>query len=187
MEEQWIPIKGYETIYLVSNLGRIKSLDKEVNVRFNCKAIKKSKIIQTNSLRKGYKYVQLYDLESNYKKFSLHRLIALHFIPNPNNYPMINHKDGNTLNNSIDNLEWCTASQNTRHAFDTGLLVTRKGESCTQSKLTEQQVKDIHILKHYGMTSKAISKIYQVSFSTICDIFQGRTWKSVIIEMEGYI
>ena len=121
MEEQWIPIKGYETIYLVSNLGRIKSLDKEVNVRFNCKAIKKSKIIQTNSLRKGYKYVQLYDLKSNYKKFYLHRLIAIHFIPNPNNYPQINHIDGNTLNNSIDNLEWCTLSENLKHAWRTGL------------------------------------------------------------------
>ena len=187
MEEKWVPIKGYETMYMVSNLGRIKSLDKIVNSKYNSKAIKKGKLMQTNSLRKGYKYIELYDLETNHKKFSIHRLIAIHFIPNPNNYPMINHKDGNTLNNSIDNLEWCTASQNTKHAFDTGLLVTRKGESCTQSKLTEQQVKDIYVLKSHGMTSKAISKIYGVCFSTICDIFQGRTWKSVIIEMEGYI
>lgn len=187
MEEKWIPIIGYETKYELSNYGKVKSIKRLVYGR-NLKLVtKKEKIMVTNSLRKGYKYIELYNDKLERKKFSIHRLIAIHFIPNPNNYPMINHKDGNTLNNSIDNLEWCTASQNTRHAFDTGLLVTRKGESCTQSKLTEQQVKDIHILKHYGMTSKAISKIYQVSFSTICDIFQGRTWKSVIIEMEGYI
>lgn len=187
MEEQWVHIKGYETIYMISNLGRIKSLDKKVNSKFDSKRTIKGKYLNFTSLRKGYKYVELYNDKLERKKFSIHRLIALHFIPNPNNYPMINHKDGNTLNNSIDNLEWCTASQNTRHAFDTGLLVIRKGESCTQSKLTEQQVKDIHVLKHYGMKSKTISKIYGVSFSTICDIFQGRTWKSVIIEMEGYI
>ena len=188
MEEKWVPIKGYETMYMVSNLGRIKSLDKIVNSKYNSKAIKKGKLMQTNSLRKGYKYIELYDLETNHKKFSIHRLIAIHFIPNPNNYPMINHKDGNTLNNSIDNLEWCTASQNSKHAVDTGLMIMKKGEECTQSILSELDVRKIYSLKYNGgMNAKEISKLYNVSHSTICDIFQGRTWKSVIIEMEGYI
>ena len=101
---------------------------------------------------------------------------------------MINHKDGNTLNNSIDNLEWCTASQNSKHAVDTGLMIMKKGEECTQSILSELDVRKIYSLKYNGgMNAKEISKLYNVSHSTICDIFQGRTWKSVIIEMEGYI
>ena len=101
---------------------------------------------------------------------------------------MINHKDGNTLNNSIDNLEWCTASQNSQYAVDTGLLVNRKGESCTQSILSELDVRKIYSLKYNEkMNAKQISKLYNVSHSTICDIFQDRTWKHLIIEMEGYI
>ena len=187
MKEKWIPIIGYETKYELSNYGKVKSIKRLVNGRNLKPVTKKEKIIVTNSLRKGYKYIELYNDKLERKKFSLHRLIAIHFIPNPNNYPQINHIDGNTLNNSIDNLEWCTASYNVRHALNTGLLVAKKGEECTQSKLTKQQVKDIYVLKSNGMTSKEISKIYGVCFSTICDIFQGRTWKSVIIEMEGYI
>jgi len=100
---------------------------------------------------------------------------------------MINHKDTIKLHNFESNLEWCTPSQNIIHAFENGLINFRKGEACTQSKLTEQQVKEIHLLKRQGMKVKQISEKYNVGFSTICDIFKGRTWKSVIIEMEGYI
>lgn len=71
--------------------------------------------------KKGYAYVNLYN-EHGRKTKKIHRLVAETFIPNPNNFPMVNHKDGNKLNNRVDNLEWCTPSENIQHAVRTGLI-----------------------------------------------------------------
>lgn len=109
MKEEWRPIKGYEGLYEVSNMGRVKSLhfDKEI--------IRKQ-VERTN----GYMEVNLSkDGTTNVKV--VHRLVAIAFIKNPNNYECVNHKDGNKKNNTVDNLEWCTAKENTHHAIKTGL------------------------------------------------------------------
>lgn len=71
--------------------------------------------------RYGYAYVFVTQDCGKQKKVRVHRLVALAFIPNPNNLPQVNHKDGNKLNNSIENLEWCSAKYNTQHAWDIGL------------------------------------------------------------------
>lgn len=70
----------------------------------------------------GYAVVALKGEKGKYRKTSVHREIAKRFVPNPNNLPCVNHKDGNKLNNHADNLEWCTHKENTRHAINTGLL-----------------------------------------------------------------
>lgn len=75
--------------------------------------------LEQRTNRNGYKIVTL-----NGKQLAVHRLVALHFLPNPYQYPHVNHKDGNKANNHVDNLEWCTAEQNIQHALKTGL---RKG------------------------------------------------------------
>ena len=126
MIEEWRDINGYEGKYQVSNKGRVKSVDREVNM---------IKIDKSSGLRKVkgqfisilkptdlYKYygVSLSDGRNNKRHF-LHRLIAIAFIPNPNNKPCVNHKDGNKLNNDIDNLEWVTYGENLKHAIDKGL------------------------------------------------------------------
>lgn len=110
MQEIWKDIKGYEGLYQVSNLGRIKSLPRNTKNQY------KNGIIKQNVIRgKGYYYVNLYN--KNNKLFTIHKLVAETFIPNPNKLPCINHIDGNKLNNRIDNLEWCSYSNNEIHAY----------------------------------------------------------------------
>lgn len=107
--EKWKDIKGYEGLYQVSNLGRVKRLFKN----------NKSNILKGKIDKDGYNEVILSQHQT--KKFCrVHRLVAEAFISNPDNKPQINHKDRNKLNNNADNLEWVTAQENTKHCILTG-------------------------------------------------------------------
>ena len=120
MKESWKDITGLEGRYQVSNLGRIKSLDRIVN---NGSGIwnRRGSILRPQK-RKGYLSINLPAGEI-FKTKSIHRLVALAFIPNPLNLLEINHKDGIKENNHIDNLEWITSSENSKHAYKIGLCV----------------------------------------------------------------
>ena len=107
MNEEWRDIKGYEGKYQVSNLGRVKSLGNNKS--------KKEKILDPKSNMYGYKEVRL-SKEGKRKPYKVHRLVAIYFIPNPNNYKEVNHKDENKQNNRIDNLEWCSRLYNVRYS-----------------------------------------------------------------------
>lgn len=108
--EQWKDIEGYEGLYQVSNLGNVKSLNR-TSIKEGRDYRVKEKILKTFLCSSGYPTVVL---SNNGKKETLmvHRLVALHFIPNPHKYEQINHKDENKNNNNVDNLEWCTAEYN---------------------------------------------------------------------------
>lgn len=109
MKEIWKDIPNYEGIYQISNLGRLKSL--RVFCSFTKKYYPKEKIIKGKLDQAGYVMVSLYK-EGKVKYCRIHRLVAQAFIPNTNNYPMINHKDENKSNNNVNNLEWCTCLYN---------------------------------------------------------------------------
>lgn len=122
MTEQWLPVKGYKGLYEVSNLGRVKSLARFNNL-FNPRKNKyytrkkRNEIILKNVKKTiGYEQVSLAK-NSVQKLFLVHRLVVQAFIPNPENKPQVNHKDGNGFNNSLENLEWCTASENGLHSY----------------------------------------------------------------------
>ncbi|GAA0076144.1 NUMOD4 domain-containing protein [Clostridium sp. CTA-5] len=102
--EIWKDIIGYEGLYQVSNLGRVKKV----------KAIygKLDKLVKNHKNKDGYIVVALYKNSCKNKKYRVHRLVAEAFIPNPNNYPIVNHKDENPSNPRVDNLEWCTIKYN---------------------------------------------------------------------------
>lgn len=105
----------------------------------------------------------------------VHRLVAKLYIPNPENKPQVNHKDGNKLNNNVDNLEWVTNKENTIHAIKTGLQPIE--EKSKVAKLKRSQVQ--FIKSHDEMTRKELADLFNISENTISDIRIGKTWKTV--------
>lgn len=117
--EIWKPVKDYEGLYEVSNLGKVRALDRKVITKNGVIKTRKSKE-KKQSKCIGYAYVGL-TKEGISKTFRVHRLVAQAFIPNPENKEQVNHIDGNKLNNRVDNLEWCTNQENCIHAWKNGL------------------------------------------------------------------
>lgn len=117
MLEIWRDIKGTNGYYQVSSWGRVKSVDRCVIGSDGRQIMRKGKLLSPYITKKGYLKVALY-LNNNGEntKFRIHRLVAETFIPNPQNLPEVNHIDGNKINNSVTNLEWCTGEYNREHA-----------------------------------------------------------------------
>lgn len=123
--EIWKPVKGYEGFYEVSNFGRIKNIAVFSHTAGKVVMRKTPMVLKPETTYDGYKRVLL-SLYGKKKKYSVHRIVAAAFIPNPNNYPEVNHKDEDTANNKADNLEWCTAKYNSNY----GTLPQRISERC---------------------------------------------------------
>lgn len=121
-QEIWKDIKEHEGYYMVSNLGRVKTLDRWRNCPLNkkIKYLRKGKILKQMKDKSGYLLVSLYK-NKKARRWLVHRLVAETFIPNSENKPQVNHKDGNKQNNNVENLEWCTPQENTIHAFNNKL------------------------------------------------------------------
>lgn len=154
MQEIWKDIPGYEGFYQVSNTGKVKSFQKG-----------KPLFLKT-SLTKGYVTVNLFQ-NKKIKKCLVHRLVALAFIPNPNNYREINHKDENKLNNCVDNLEWCTRSYNM--AYGTARL--RQGISNGNS-IKQCIVGDIEIARY--CSAEIASQLLNIDASSIIACCKGK-------------
>lgn len=121
MIEEWRPIRGYEGIYDVSNCGRVRSLSRVVNNGSPHGRKLPDKILLPGKLKDGYLGVSL-NRDGTCKYFKIHRLVAQAFIPNTDNKPYVNHKDGVKTNNVASNLEWCTQAENMRHAYNNGMI-----------------------------------------------------------------
>lgn len=165
IEEIWKWINKYENKYKISNTGKVMSYCRNKNI-----------ILKQKDIR-DYKNVTLYE---NNKKHTLqvHRLVAEAFIPNPNNLPQVNHINGKEKwNNNIGNLEWCSNSDNIKHAYQTG-LITQTGENNNATKLTDETVKQILIKGKYD-TYKQMGFDYGIGKSTIEHILKRHTWTHI--------
>lgn len=148
--EIWKDIPNYEGLYQASNLGNIKSLMFQSNI-YN-KKIPREKILKPKKDKSGCLRVELWK-DGKHKTYLTYRLVALTFLGKPEGEMTVNHKDGNRLNNNIDNLEWCTRKENIQHGFRTGLY------SC-QKEIKIENTKDggINYFRSLAEASKFIGK-----------------------------
>lgn len=166
--EIWADIEGYDGYYQESNYGRTKSL------KFG-----KAKILRPALTLNGYLKVVLSKHNQKNTKH-IHQLVSQCFIPNPNNLPVINHKDGIKFNNYFENLERCTDIQNKQHAVKTGLK--KSGAQNYNSKLTEEQVREIRefcIKGNHKFGAAAFARKFGVHPSTIEDVVNFKKYKNV--------
>lgn len=180
MEEVWEDIKGYEGLYQISNLGKVKSLARKryCGHKYSKPQLRKGRILKQHYDYLGYKRVRLSKNQKT-KTLTLHRLLAINFIENPYNKPNINHIDGDKSNNDLNNLEWCTQKENVQHSYELGLSKARKGEDNNKSKLKVKDVKEIRRLHKQKMTQTDIAKMFDVSIANISEIVNFKTWKEV--------
>lgn len=130
-EESWTNIVDFEGRYMISTLGRVKSLERKTSTVFV-----KEKILTLKNSGEGYIQAKL-SKEGKIIMPLVHRLVALHYLPNPNNFPEVGHKDNIRWHNWVSNLYWCTTSQNAKHAFKTGNR-NQMGELNNQAKITQE-------------------------------------------------
>jgi hypothetical protein len=163
--EEWKDIVGYENRYKISTLGRVylKTKDRVCNLRNH---------------NKGYKYISLYGNDKSEKRFLVHRLVAMAFIENSSiDRNCVNHKDGVKTNNSVDNLEWCTRSENNKHASETNLV--SNGSSRWNSKLDDLKIKSIREIYSNGVYQRVIAEKFNITQGQVSMIVNNKNWKQV--------
>ncbi len=178
--EIWIDIKDWEGKYQISNLGRVKSLPKfGINPYGAITKLKDTTIRKQVFDKKGYLMVKFSNGAKFFKNKKIHRLLAEAFIPNPNNLPQINHKNGIKHYNTIENLEWTNNSGNQKHAFKLGLNKPHIGENNFKSKLKNNDIIDIRNRHKNGESYSNIAKDYPVSSEQISTIVKRKNWKHI--------
>jgi hypothetical protein len=169
MKEIWKDIVGYEGLYQVSNLGKVKSL--------NYNHTKKPHLMAAKKGTTDYLFVSLSKSRAIKHKY-IHIVVAEAFVPNTEGFPCVNHIDGDKSNNRADNLEWVTYSQNTRHAIKTGLRLDSnmrgiKGAANKNSRQVWQYTKAGELIKVWPCISDA-ARYYNCSPCTIVNCYMGR-------------
>jgi hypothetical protein len=175
-EEIWKDVVNYEDSYRISNLGKLMSIERIVIYSDKKSGKRKSKILKTRVGKCGYEYTVL-SVDRIRKTQKIHRLVALTFIPNPENKPSVNHINGIKDDNRVENLEWCTAKENTQHAYRTKLNSGVKGEKSHLSKLKKEDIIKIRLMHKEGLYSQSkLGLIFNVSQSQIYRIIKHLNW-----------
>ena len=155
--EYWKPVAGYEDLYEVSDLGRVKG---------------PKGIVKPKPTNNGYVRTELW-CKGVRERPSIHRLVAKIFVPNPENKPQVNHIDGDRLNNAAANLEWCTAQENSIHAVH---LRQKWGTNVATAKLTDNDVIAIRVLSAKGIPGTWIAKTFGITNAQVSHIVLRQHW-----------
>jgi len=179
-KEKWRDIKGYEGLYQVSNLGRVKSLERTVTRKNGRKFSVKERILKPFSNQDGYLRVGLYEDDSGKRKtIKVHRLVCEAFHENPEDKPCVNHIDENKANNSASNLEWCTYEENvnhgTRNARSAKALSKLVGQYTRDGKLIKIWQSTMEVKRQLGFNAGAISEAARGKLKTA----YGYIWKYI--------
>lgn len=150
----YVPVKGYENYYAISKDGEV------ISFRFN--------IPLKHSISAGYPVVHLYKNKKS-RTCSIHRLLAEHFIDNPDNLPLVNHKNGNTLDFSLENLEWVTASYNVKDGFQRGRIHPQLGKRYVDRKKKCEMCKNTfeYVKPHQRFCGKKCAGINNLKLNAI--------------------
>ena len=182
IEEEWKDIKNYEGLYKISNMGTIYKYPHSTVYISGEERSYEEKILRPSISDNGYKKVIL-NKDKIKRNFNLHRLIAEHFIPNPDNKPEVNHIDGNKLNNNLSNLEWVTTSENALHAVDIGYReisgYTKYKVAQNVRKFNKEEIENIKQLHTDGVSKAKIAKQFGCHYSTIDNIIKGVTYSNI--------
>ena len=161
--EIWKDIVGYEGFYQVSNLGNVRSLD-----RIDCKNHFRSGKVCKKILTEDGCYKVSLNKDSIEKRFFIHRLVAIHFIDNPNNLECVNHKDENKINNSVKNLEWCTRAYNNNYGTR-----NKRIADCESIKTAMIDIKTGYVLMVFN-SAKDAAEYVGGDQSSICKVRNGK-------------
>ena len=187
--EEWRPVNNFAGLYEVSNLGRVRSLDRHVRSKNNSTMIKHGHILVPEIAggtytRNGRQYHRsayarvLFTVGKKQTHHSVHHLVLEAFVgPRPSPRHQANHKSGDKIDNRVENLEWVTPSENQLHAFHvlkTGAINYRPMYGAQNNAAKEIDVPRIHELKSHGMTQRAIAKLFGLHEQTISDILHRR-------------
>ena len=164
MSELWKPVKGYEGLYEVSNFGRIRTVEREytqkhysgIDSHYNVK----NKIMRQH--KRGNRMFVGLTKDKIQKGYSVSRIVATAFLPNPENFPVVNHKDANPCNNNVENLEWCTQSHNIKYAYDNKTKIPPHMRKVNQYDLDGNFIRTWDSMAEAGRETGSYSNIYKV-------------------------
>ncbi len=168
--EVWKAVVGYDGFYEVSNIGRVRGLDRITKGRGDSERLKKGAYLSLNK-RGGYTLAPLWR-DGKCTIVGVHRLVAIAFIGNPNNKPQVNHLNSIRNDNRTANLEWCTCSENLIHASENGRLL--KGDNHPKTKVTFKNADSIRDRYAEGFSMRDLAKMFLVDTKLIWNVINNK-------------
>jgi hypothetical protein len=182
--EDWRDVVGYEDRYEISNFGNLRSksyLKKGRNVNGEFSFITQPRLMKPTVNGNGYLSVYL-SRDGESANFVIHRLVAITFLENPDNLPVVNHKDCDKTNNRVDNLEWCTQQHNVKHSYESGTK-TNLGDKHPRRVLNSEIVCKMRKMFSEGIGVQKIADHFGFRYDTTKSAITGKNWGHVVCDV----